>query len=349
MALIFCDGFDWYQGAFQQSTGITGSMALRWTGYYGNNTASGGTSPAAARSSGQGLLITRGGNDGGVYKSFGANYVSGLLGFAWQSSTAPTNRTIATIFDGTTEQISLRTNASSVPTITRNGTVLATGSTVLSAGAWYYFELKFTINNTTGVVELKLNGASEIASTGSLNTRNTANTQWNGVGCYVSGSGNSYFDDLYVLNTATGTNTDFLGPIQVVARYPSANGNYAQWTPNGGTNMGSVSEPYQDGNTSFNQSSTANQIDTFEMQNLPAAAGSVYALAHHLVAAQDGGAARTIRPKYRISSTDYSGASVNTGASYQMHTEYKDASPATSSPWTVSEVNGMETGYELVS
>lgn len=347
MALIFCDGFDWYQGGATAGV-LSGDLAKRWTGAF-SNTFTASVGPTYARSpSGQGLSVAN--NPGGPYKSFGTNYVSGCVGVAfYASSVANLSTGLITILDGTTEQISVRTNASSVLTATRNGTVLATGSTVLSINTWYYLEFKFTISNAAGVVEVKLNGAAEIASTGSLDTTNTANVQWNGVAIARPNTATVYFDDLYVLNTATGTNTDFLGPIQVVARYPTANGNYAQWTPNGGSNMGAISEPYEDGNTSFNQSSTANQIDTFTMQDLPAAVGSVYAVAHHLVASQDGGSARTIRPKYRIGGSDYNGTSVNTSASYQALTEYKDVSPATSAAWTVSEVNGMETGYELVS
>lgn len=339
MALIFCDGFDWY---------LSADLLKRWSD--GASMATVGTAYARPPS-GQGVAVS-GTNVTPLTKTFGSNYTQGCVGFGWYfTNSASSKAGQLTILDGTTEQISIRTNGSGVITVTRNGTVLATGSTVLAQSTWHYVELKFTIHASAGVVEVKLNGASEISSTTSLNTRNTANTQWNGVRFATqnnTGSAASH-DDIYVLDTSTGSNTDFLGPVQIVARYPTANGNYSQWTPNGGSNVGAVSEPYQDGNTSFNQSSTANQIDTFEMQNLPASSGSVFAVAHHLVAAQDGGAARTIRPKYRISTTDYNGSNVNTSASYQAFTEYKDVSPATATAWTVSEVNGMETGYELVS
>jgi hypothetical protein len=347
MACIFADGFDWYQGG-TSNVSFTGDLGKRWTSL----TSSGHgclVGPAYGRGGvGQGLRMSA--NAGTIQKAFGSNYTQGILAFAFYSETVSVaSRTIAGILDGTTEQISIRTNASSVLTVTRNGTVLATGSTVLSTATWYYIELKFTINNTTGVVELKLNGASEIASTGSLNTRNTANTQWNGVFFNIPASYIYWIDDVVVLDTSTGANTNFLGPVQVVARYPDSNGNYAQWTPNGGSNVGAVSEPYEDGNTSFNQSSTANQIDTFDMQDLPAASGSVHVIQQHTVAVQDGGSARTIRSKLRISGTDYNGSNVNTSASYQVFTQIHDQSPATSAAWTVSEANGLESGYELVS
>jgi hypothetical protein len=333
MAVIFMDGFDWYTTAdyLKRWTGVS-SVTPTISAQYGRN--------------GQGLMMNA--QSGYVYKSFGTNYTAGLMGVAVYLG-ATQQAQLFSIFDGTTEQCSIRLNGSNVITVNQGSTVKATGSTVLSLNTWYYIEFKFTINGSTGVAQVKLNGAAEIASTSSLDLTGTANNYFNGIALNRPNAGSPQFDDIYVLDTTTGSNTDFLGPIQVVARYPNGNGNSSSWTPNGGTNMGCVSEQFQDGNGSFVQSSTANQIDTYTMQDLPVASGSVYALAQHTVAAQDGGATRSIAPVYRISGTDYVGTSVNTSASYQFLSEIKDASPASSSAWTVSEVNGLESGFKLIA
>lgn len=337
MAVIFRDGFDWYTAS---------DFTKRWT-------AGGGSvnlSQSLARApSGQGMSPTV--NNASIYKSFGANYTQGLVGFAFLNTATNASRIVFTILDGTTEQISVRTNGSSVLTVNRGTTVLATGTTVLSQNTWYFIELKFTISNAAGVVELKLNGAAEIASTGSLDTTNTANVQWNGVAIQSAGTTftSGQFDDLYVLDTSTGSNTNFLGPVRVVALPVVAPGNYAQWTANGGTNYGCVSEPWQDGDGSFNQSSTANQIDSFPIADLPASSGSVYNVDIIMVARQDAGAARTLASQARISSTDYTGSTQSLSTSYQFLEQSYDVSPATSTAWTPSEVAGMEIGYKLIS
>lgn len=338
MTVLFCDGFDWY---------TTADLLKRYTSV-GNATVG---ATAARAPGGQGLVATAGGGGIACYKSFGSNYTSGCVGFAIFSAATLANRMLFQILDSTTEQISVRTNGSSVLTVTRNGTVLATGSTVLSTSTWYFIELKFTINASSGVVEVKLNGASEIASTSSLNTRNTANTQWNGFQIGSTGNNNwgQLYDDVYVLNTGSSPNNDFLGPVRVVALAPSGNGATTDWTPNGGTNFGSVSESYEDGDTTFNQSATANQVDTFTMQDLPVSAGSVYAVTHHMVARQDAGAARTIAPVLRPASTDRVGTSVVLSSSYQFLSQVYDTSPETSSAWDVAGVNSLEAGYKLIS
>jgi hypothetical protein len=285
-----------------------------------------------------------------TYKSFGSNYTAGLVGFAWRGSSLA-SKTLLTIYDAADEQCSIRVNGSSVLTVTQGGTVRATGSTVLSSDTWYYTEFKFTIHQSTGIAQIKLNGAAEIASTGSLDLTGTANNYWNG----ISPGGNAalptsaFFDDIYVLDTTTGDNVDFLGPVRVVALAPAAPGTTTAWSPNGGTNYGCVSEAYQDGDTSFNQSSTANQVDTFVMQDLPADAGSVYAVQSIITARQDAGAARTIAPVLRPAATDRVGTTVALSTSYQMLTEIKDLNPEDSAAWATTDVASLEVGYKLIS
>lgn len=344
MAVIFMDGFDWYQGGGSGGV-LSGDLAKRWTGCSSNN-ATISIGPSNARPpTGQGVLINNA-NGGFLYKSFGVNYTQGVMGHAVYLVGSSVSRSISAVLDGTTEQISVRTNSSGVLIVSRSGTTLATGSTVLSTNTWYYIELKFTINASTGVVELKLNGASEIASTSSLNTRNTSNTQWNGVGMQCNSGNNIQFDDWYVLDSSTGANTTFLGAVRIAPLMPAGAGNYAQWTPNGGTNFGSVSEQYEDGDTSFNQSSTANQIDSFVMQDAPST--STVLAAQVITFARTTGS-NTLAPLWRISSTDYVGTTVAPSSTYLPLVQVYDQSPATSSAWTASEIAGAEAGYKLIS
>lgn len=337
MATIFMDGFDYYASA---------DFPSRWT----SGTATLGAT-LARLPSGQGCTVNT-----SAVKSFGVNYVQGVLGFAFKATSGSlASRTIAPIFDGGSEQISIRTNASSVLVVNRGSTLLGTGTTVLSSATWYYIELKFSISASAGTVLLHLNGVNEALTyvTGTSttqNTKSTANVQWNGIQMLATGGFTYNIDDVYVLDTSTGTNTDFLGPVRVVALLPAAAGNKAQWTANGGSNFGCVSEMFEDGDGSFNQSNTANQIDSFEMQDLPASSGSVYAVQQVTVARQDSGTARTLAPLFRIGGTDYPGTTVSLSTSYQFLAQIYDLQPVGGTPaWDVSTVNGAESGYKLIS
>jgi len=345
MAVIFMDGFDSYTGGFAGGV-FTGDMGKRWTSCASNVQVS--VAPAYARvAGGQGIAISA--NNGALSKTFGVNYTGLLLGVAFRKTSGTVaSATILSFFDGSTEQCSLRTNTSSVITVNQGGTVKATGSTVLSTNVWYYLEFKVTIHQSTGIAQVKLNGAAEIASTGSLDLTGTANNYANGFGLHNYGT-QQEFDDVYLLDTTAGTNTDFLGPVRAITLLPAAPGTTTAWTPNGGTNYGCVSEPYQDGDTSFNQSSTANQIDTFVTSDLPSATGSVYAVQTILTARQDAGAARTIAPVLRPAATDRVGTTVALSTTYQLLTQIYDLNPEDSAAWATTDVAGLEIGYKLIS
>lgn len=336
MTLIFMDGFDHY--------GAT-DLAKKWTSV-GSGIAALSAS-YARQQPGQGLLMAQA-NVAPLIKSFGSNRAGLVVGFAWQS-TAVASRILCTILDGGTEQCSIRINSSGVITVNQGSTVKATGSTVLSANTWYYVEAKLTVHGSTGVAEVHLNGATEIASTSSLDLTGTANNYWNALmlGIQNSVNGVGQWDDLYLLDTAAGPNDDFLGPSRIHTLLPAGPGNYAQWTGNLADNFINVSEVFADGDSTFNQDATAGHKDTFDMQDPPT--GTIHALQHVMYVRQDAGAQRTVRPIARISGTDYNGASLATSSSYLMHCDPEDESPATSAAWTDSEVAGAEFGYEMVS
>jgi hypothetical protein len=341
MAVIFMDGFDAY---------TTADWLKRWTtDGSANNVAS--VNPTYARTmGGQGMQLIASAGQTAPTKMFGTNYAQGIIGFAFYA-TGLASKTLLTILDGATEQCSLRINGSNIITVNQGATVKATGSSVLSSSTWHYVEFKFTAHGSAGVAEVKLNGAAEIASTGSLDLAGTANNYWSGFGLPAGSASptTSWWDDFYVLDPTTGSNTDFLGPVRAVVLSPAAPGNAASWTPNGGTNYGCISERYQDADTSFNQSSTANQIDSFVMQDLPADSGSVYAVQTLITARQDAGAARTIAPVLRPASTDRVGTTVALSTSYQTLTQIYDLNPEDSAAWETADVAGMEVGYKLVS
>lgn len=354
MTMVHCDGFDAGAALSTVASGgaLAGYLLQDYTGLLGgvaNFSAVLDSDVFAPGGSRQALRVTQNSNNGGIYKALGITATTGVVGFAFRTNQATTTaRSIYVVLDGTSEQISVRLNTSGQLTVSRAGTLLATGTTALTTNTWYYIELKFTINNTTGVVELMLDGVTEIASTTGLNTRATANTQWTGFALWSATNNNSshYYDDIYVLNAGSGSNT-FLGPVSIPLLTVAGNGASADWSPNGGSNSGSVLT--DDGDTTFNESSTPGDVDTFAMTDLPAAAGSVFALRPRIVAKRDAGAARTVRPVFRIGGVDYTGTTKAVGTSATVVGEPVEVSPATTSAWTISEVNGLEAGYELVS
>ena len=110
----------------------------------------------------------------------------------------------------------------------RGGTELATTGD-FAFNVWHYFELKVTINNTTGSYELRRNGVVEFSDT-NANTAANGNT---GADVFAWRFGNNiaqaHFDDLYLCDDQGGVNDDFLGPQIVEAIEVIGNGATSDW------------------------------------------------------------------------------------------------------------------------
>lgn len=115
-----------------------------------------------------------------------------------------------------------------------------------------------------------------------------------------------------------------------------------------------VSTTYPNPSYSNITSTTLNDIDLFDMQELVAdksipSSAVVNALSVNVVA-QENGSGSQYKPVLRSSGSNDEGTTVNLSVTTN-HLEYQsiyDASPFTSSAWTVSEVDGIEAGVKLV-
>lgn len=340
MAVLFMDGVEHYS--------TLAELKRKWTTALVSGTWS--TSTAYSCPGGGAVLVPASNLDTyTIGKQLASNYATLIAGGWYMSPSANAARNLIQFNDNGTNQISLGVNASGFPYVHRNGTTLATGTVAVSNNAWNHFEFKATIHNTTGSYEVRQNGVTILSAT-NVNTRASANNYanqylaWNN---YVGG--NWYMKHLYVLDTSGSVANDFVGTVRVATLRPTAPGNSAEWAPYGVANYMNVADTIaSDDDITYNTSSTANQTDTFALNDVPTGA-TVYGIQQIVTARQDAGSARTIAPVLRIGSTNYAGTSVSLTSSYAMFLEPKSVSPATSSGFTVSELNGLEAGYKLVS
>jgi hypothetical protein len=100
------------------------------------------------------------------------------------------------------------------------------------------------------------------------------------------------------------------------------------------------------------ESSTSNHKNTFDMQELVADKSIpnnavIVALSHNIYA-KEAGAGSQIKPVFRIGTTDYEGSTIPlVGGTLQYQTVY-NSSPATSTSFTLSEVDSLEAGVKVV-
>lgn len=220
MATIFADGFDVYASTSDMQSAAGGP----WTGIFNGLSSSTQFSIGqcyAPTSSGTGtnVTFTSATNETTVYGSIRVFFSFGF------TSTAGNGLTM-NFLDGSTAQCSikfLQNGGISVYTGTSSGTLVATVSNAFNPGVWNGFQFKVVINNSTGSIEIRVNGSTTdtVNQTG-MNTRGgTSNSYVNGVGFFATTTGNTFIDDLYLNNTSGNNPVSWPGDVRCIQQTPA--------------------------------------------------------------------------------------------------------------------------------
>ena len=345
MALLFMDGFDHYT-----------SVLLKWNDTFNNGGC--GTSIGA-----YGRYATGGvhhfqnipaGAGGGIKKNVTVGSTTAIIGFAFRKngSNIGGNCMILSILDSATTQMALYLNTDGTLSVARNTTVLETTTATIVPDVYHYIEFKTEIHPSAGTWELRMDNTN-ISDGSATDTQQTANTSWSGI--YIGnisgspGAGHTWdYDDLYICDSTGAVNNNFLGPVRIKTIYPDSAGASTDFTPLSGSNFQMVDETAQDGDTTYNSETTPGDHDTYNFGAL-GVTGVVKGVQTNLVVRSDGTGTETIRPKIRISGADYNGTTVGVSTGYLDKWQMFNVSPATSTTWTISEIDGTEFGIELVS
>lgn len=221
---------------------------------------------------------------------------------------------------------------------------------------WVYFEVKATINDSTGAVEVKINGVQKLNLTG-IDTNDGATTPQvthiklqNGDGWGDSSLGCYLHDDLYICTTAGSVNNDFLGPNKVESIYPDAEGDNIDFTPSTGTdNSALVDENPRNDDVDYNQSGTTGHYDLLTAVNLSTITGGIKGIQLNTDAKVTDASPLDLINKIKSSTTEdeASAQQVSDDAEYTTFYDIWEEDPATSTAWTVSGVNAVQIGYEV--
>lgn len=222
-----------------------------------------------------------------------ASHASGVIGFAIQGQAMGNVDQGFRLYEGSFATLHLSVGSNGTHWVVRNGAgaVIITTTVPSVINTWYFLELKYTIHDTTGFVELKINGV--VAGSFSGDTRNGGAV--GAIGSFAlyalqAGAGNStYLDDMYILDSADGTATqgapfnDYLGDVRVETVEPSGNGDSTQWTGSDGNSVDNYQLVDEDltSTTDYVAASVAAKKDLYPFADVNA---SSTVLAHQAVA-----------------------------------------------------------------
>lgn len=336
MSLLFFDGFENYND--------TAEMAKKWTYAISMNF-------DASSRNGQGVLYQA--NDH-AYTTFPDTQTI-VYGHAYKTSSVATTYPISALWDNfTTRQVVVGQMTGGGLGFYRGTTLLEqTGSGLISAGTWYYIELKVTVDNSSGSYEVRLNGDVILSDTG-VDTQQTANASvdafgWNSFPDFAW----RYIDDLYILDTTGSDNNDFLGDVRVETIYPDGAGNETDWTPSTGSNWENVDDAQPDDDSTYNYVASGGGLpanDLYTLGSLVTGVGEIYGIQINSYTRKDDAGSVKLANILRTGGTTYSGMGVESiSDSYNFQLDIVEQNPNTSSAWTIAEVNSLETGIRRVS
>lgn len=340
--IIQVDSFDHYND---------GDIVYKWDDNVGCSiSATGGRCGTAG-------LFNNGAAGAGIKKAIpsAATYIFGFALFLPALPTPSGDFILCSFLENTTKHVDIIVQSDGRIAARRAGTTtLGTSTNFLSAGQYNYIEIKVTIDNSAGVVTVKVNGTSTgwlaLTSQDTQNGGTAAITNWILGGDLLSNQlgVDSYFDDVVVLDTTGAVNNDFLGDCRVEAIFPSGAGNYAAWTPSAGSNYQNTDESPSDDDATYNSSTTATAKDSFAFDNLSVTSGTVKAVAINMWARKDESGSRSITGLMRLSGVDAFGSAKLIGNTFQDYVTIMEADPSAGA-LSIADVNAAEFGYRLES
>lgn len=260
-------------------------------------------------------------------------------------------------YDAGTLQGSVGVKADGTLWLRRGATEVAASILSLLGGIYYYIEFKHIIDDVAGLLEVRVDGA--VWATFSGDTQATANAtanqiQLSGTPPAGGGDGNGNWDDLYVLDGVDQSiadpnsppNNDYWGNTQIQCLVPTAPGNYAEWTTLVGapTHWQAEDEVPPDEDTSYVESATLDQRDTYNFANLAVVSATIPGIQILTRARTTLAGVANIARLYRRAGVDNQGADVVLQTSYNYQREIMGGDPIAAGVWTVANVNAMEMG-----
>lgn len=276
-----------------------------------------------------------------------------IVGFGLRPTTNWGSMTVLTFRKSSTNGLTLKLNPTTKEIEVYDRTPVLLGSTVgvnLTAGTWYYVEIKIT-DAVAGTVEIHVNGQVVCYLTNKDTTADgTAgyNSMYWGLGYY-----SVYpvrIDDLYVCNGAGSTNNDFLGNVQIRAIFPTSDGSSVEWGLSAGSDhYALVDEAPDTGDTDYVTADSAGTEDTYGCSDAEDL-GTIHGTQINITMKEMSAAVVPTMNSLIYSNATLYPQTVNAAitTAYKSYYTINETDPATSAAWSLANLNAAEFGVKRV-
>ena len=244
-------------------------------------------------------------------------------------------------------------NAGNIQVKRGDSAVMGTSAgAAMKVNQWNYLEAKVTIDNSAGVIVLKLNGVEVLNLTG-IDTQNGGTDDLGFVklsGGYSSGPGN-WWDDMIVMDTAGSEFNDFIGDTRITAISPDGDTADADWTKSGGaTNYENVDDATPDDDTTYVESGTVTDKDIYDHGALGISPDTVKGVVVNVLGKDISAGTRGVKLVCKSGTTEeQSPDELTLGGDYGTVQEGWEKNPDNDADWNETTVNAAKFGMELTT
>jgi len=217
---------------------------------------------------------------------------------------------------------------------------------------WYFLEFKMKLGTgSSGEIYIHLNENPIVTNT-ALHTGFDGSATVMSIGKNIGYVWGCDLDDEYLCNTQGTECNDFLGDCKSYFIQPNGAGANADFTPHGsGNNFANVNETVFDGGTTYNESATVNNKDSFIYAALPAGVHSALAVIYKVMAGKTQAATRQYKNMLVVNGNEYFGVTNYLGTGYSKYVDIWMLNPDTGVGWLVADflAANFEAGYKLTA
>jgi hypothetical protein len=271
-----------------------------------------------------------------------------IIGFAYKHQNGSGQLVQLQDDTGMSPQCELYVNTDDRLEVRSSSTVRGTGSTVLGVGQWYYIEWKIEIGDSADT-EVRVNGATDIDLAGVDTQQQAGVSTANRIVFSALSSAGDCLDDIYVCDGTGSSHNDFLGEVEIEAIFPSSDYGTCDWTCSTGTDhYALIDDNPPDADSTYISTDTVDHKDLFDYEDVSGDAGILGLQINTLARIES--AARNLTPMVRSAGTEYDQTAQSvTGMSYRDFVTILESDPATSSAWTVANLNAAQFGVKMTA
>jgi hypothetical protein len=231
----------------------------------------------------------------------------------------------------------------------RNGDdeLLATFTT--GVAVWAYIEVKALFHDTTGTLQVRVNEQLVVDLTGLDTAEDNCvapfiprQVQWESTN-YTHAT---FWDDLYICDTLSADNNDFLGDVTIRTMLPDGD-SAVEWTKSAGATNWENLDTF-DGDTTYNHSVTATEKDLITFEDMPIVPGSVIAVGVSAYMRKETIGYRGVQLHLNSGANLHEGPIEAALTMTYSHLFHFEAFEVGTTPWTETTVNALIAGYEVL-